>query len=56
MRPGQCAELPDDIWLQIIKVIEVANGLRAAKVLRKTARVSRIFAHVARTHPDNICA
>ena len=33
--------------------VSMQKYLRAAKMLRKTARVSRIFAQHAREHPDN---
>ena len=46
-------QLPDDIWLSIIAINVVCHGLRAAKALRKQARVSSVFARAAREHPDN---
>ena len=46
-------ELCDDFLLMLIdKVIEI-EGLCAAKQLRSMERVSRVFAHAARSHPDN---
>ena len=46
-------ELCDDFLLMLIdKVIEI-EGLCAAKQLRSMARVSRVFARAARSHPDN---
>ena len=41
------------MWLLIIEHVTARNGLRAAKELRKHARVSTIFAAMARAHPDN---
>ena len=46
-------QLPDDIWLSIIAINVACHGLRAAKALRKQARVSSVFARAAREHPDN---
>ena len=51
--PSTCAELSEDLWEVVIEHMCQMHGLRAAKMLRKTARVSRIFAQHAREHPDN---
>ena len=48
-----CAELPDEIWANVIGIFTAKHGLRAAKMLRKVARVSRLFALHAAAHPDN---
>ena len=48
-----CAELPEDIWAIVIAIFTAKHGLRAAKMLRKVARVSRLFALHAAAHPDN---
>ena len=45
--------LPDEMWDIIIAVFAAGHGIRAAKELRRVARVSRVFASAARTHPDN---
>ena len=52
-RAAPTAQLPDDIWLSIIAINVELDGLRAAKSLRKQARVSTVFARAARDHPDN---
>ena len=46
-------DLPDDPWLRIIELLADNAGLRAGKMLRQMARVSRVFAQAAREHPDN---
>ena len=51
---SRCMPLPEEVWLVIIDHVQLRNGIRAAKELRKMARVSKIFAHAARAHPDNI--
>lgn len=38
----------------VIDDLKDMHGLRAAKELRKIARVMKLFAHEARSHPDNI--
>ena len=48
-----CPQLPDDCWTKIIDYFTEKHGLRAAKMLRKYARISRIFSRRAREHPDN---
>ena len=48
-----CAELPEDVWTIVINTFTAKHGLRAAKMLRKVARVSRLFALHAAAHPDN---
>ena len=48
-----CAELPEDVWTIVIATFTAKHGLRAAKMLRKVARVSRLFALHAAAHPDN---
>ena len=48
-----CTPLPDEMWDIILAVFAEGHGIRAAKELRKVARVSRVFASAARTHPDN---
>ncbi len=52
---SRCARssLTDDCWTKIIDYFTEKHGLRAAKMLRKYARVSRIFLRRAREHPDN---
>ena len=52
--PSGCPDLPDDVWLMVIDDLKDMHGLRAAKELRKIARVMKLFAHEARSHPDNI--
>ena len=47
------AQLPDDIWQQIIELAVPADGLYAAKRLNKLAILSTVFARAAREHPDN---
>ena len=51
--PSLCPQLPDDCWTKIIDYFTEKHGLRAAKMLRKYARISRIFSRRAREHPDN---
>lgn len=46
-------ELPDALWELIIDFFELSHTIRAAKELRKIARVSRIFGYRARIHEDN---
>ena len=46
--------LPDDLWSVILDFLVCTSGLRAGKELRKIARVSHLFAHRARHHPDNV--
>ena len=46
-------ELPEDVWTIVIATFTAKHGLRAAKMLRKVARVSRLFALHAAAHPDN---
>ena len=48
--------LPDVLWELILDFFEHSHTIRAAKELRKIARVSRIFAYRARIHEDNITA
>lgn len=45
-------ELPNDIVQKIIDTVTADSGLRAAKVLRKIARTSKLFAENARAHED----
>ena len=52
-RTTSCSELPFDAWDIIIQYFKQIHGLRAAKMLRKFARVSQYFAAEARHHPDN---
>lgn len=47
-------ELHDVLWELILDFFELSHTIRAAKELRKIARVSRIFAYRARIHEDNI--
>ena len=47
-------ELPDVLWELVLDFFEHSHTIRAAKELRKIARVSRIFAYRARIHEDNI--
>jgi hypothetical protein len=49
-------ELHDVLWELILDFFELSHTIRAAKELRKIARVSRIFAYRARIHEDNITA
>ena len=49
-----CPRLPDELWSIIVDFLACTSGLRAAKQLRKVARVSKLFALRARLHPDNI--
>ena len=51
---SMCPVLPHDLWSVILDFLVCTSGLRAGKELRKIARVSHIFAHRARHHPDNI--
>ena len=51
---GGCPDLPDEIWLKVVNHLKDMHGLRAAKELRKIARVMTLFAREARSHPDNI--
>jgi hypothetical protein len=48
-----CPELPADVWTLIIAQFVNIHGLRAAKMLRKFARVSHIWWWHACTHEDN---
>ena len=49
-------ELHDVLWELILDFFELSHTIRAAKELRKIARVSKIFAYRARIHEDNITA
>ena len=41
------------MWDKILTTYTDDNGLWAAKMLRKIARVSTVFAQHAAVHPDN---
>ena len=51
--PRECPDLPTDIWTLIIEQFVEMHGLRAAKMLRKFARVSHVWWSHTRTHEDN---
>ena len=51
-RIGHVSELPDELWETVLT--NRGAGLYGAKALRKIARVCRLFAAIARAHPDNI--
>ena len=47
-----CPELPEDAWHTIIESFVDMHALRAAKMLRKYARISHVWWSRAREHPD----
>lgn len=46
-------EMPDDVLQIVIETVTDKEGLCAAKQLRAMARVCKMCAQAARSHPDN---